>query len=196
VDELESQTHETAMRRAIRLAVEAVELGLGGPFGAVIVREGKIVAVGQNRVTSAADPTAHAEIVAIRAACEALDTHQLSGCVIYSSCEPCPMCLAAIEWARLDRLYFAATREDAAAAGFDDARLYEELARPPRERSLPTDTLLGEEALVAFRAWGEKDDRVLCFLCVRETRTHAPFTHSKTSPTSKCSQYPTRSPFS
>lgn len=160
MDELESQTHETAMRRAIRLAVEAVELGLGGPFGAVIVREGKIVAVGQNRVTSAADPTAHAEIVAIRAACEALDTHQLSGCVIYSSCEPCPMCLAAIEWARLDRLYFAATREDAAAAGFDDARLYEELARPPRERSLPTDTLLGEEALVAFRAWGEKDDRV------------------------------------
>lgn len=157
---MESRTHETAMRRAIRLAVEAVESGLGGPFGAVIVREGEIVAVGQNRVTSAGDPTAHAEIVAIRAACEALGTHQLSGCVIYSSCEPCPMCLAAIEWARLDRLYYAATREDAAAAGFDDARLYEELALPPEERSLPTEMLLGDEALAAFRAWVDKKDRI------------------------------------
>jgi len=148
------------MRLAIRLAVEAVEGNLGGPFGAVIVRDGAVVATGENRVTSSADPTAHAEIVAIRAACAKLGTHELSGCVIYSSCEPCPMCLAAIEWARLDRLYYAATREDAAAAGFDHARLYEELAKPPAERALRTETLLGDEAREAFRAWEAKSDRV------------------------------------
>ena len=148
------------MRLAIELAMDAVERDLGGPFGAVIVKDGEVLATGQNRVTSSGDPTAHAEIVAIRAAAEKLGTHVLAGCELYSSCEPCPMCLAALQWARIDRLCFAATREDAARSGFDDARLYRELALSPEERSLATRTMLRDEALAAFRTWDAKANRV------------------------------------
>ena len=147
------------LRSAIRLSIEAVHEGRGGPFGAVIVRDGEVIATGQNQVTSSNDPTAHAEIVAIRAACAKLGTFTLAGCEIYSSCEPCPMCFAAIEWARLERLTFAATRADAADAGFDDARLYRELNLPPDERALTTRCALREEAQVAMQAWLEKADR-------------------------------------
>lgn len=153
------QSPEDAMRRAIQLANAGVNANRGGPFGAIIVKDGQIIAEGENRVTSSGDPTAHAEIVAIRAACEALGTHVLEGCEIYSSCEPCPMCLAAVEWARLDRLYFGASRQDAAKAGFDDERLYQELAKPIEERQLPTEQLLAEEADGPFEIWNAKDDK-------------------------------------
>ena len=148
------------LREAIRLSIERVQGGEGGPFGAVIVRDGQIVGEGWNRVTSANDPTAHAEIVAIREACSRLGTFCLSGCELYASCEPCPMCLAAIYWARIDRLYYAATREDAAGAGFDDAWLYDQFALPPLQRSIPTSQHLRDEALAAFDAWTKKEDRV------------------------------------
>jgi len=158
-DGQELWTPDAAMRRALELAREGVEADLGGPFGAVILRGGELVATGQNRVTSSGDPTAHAEVVAIRAACEALGTHVLAGCQLFASCEPCPMCLGAIGWSRLDRLWFAATRQDAAAAGFDDERLYAELARPLEGRELPTARLLPEEAAGPFEAWAAKADR-------------------------------------
>jgi len=147
------------MRRAIELAFDGMRAGLGGPFGAVVVKAGEVVGSGQNRVTSLADPTAHAEIIAVRAACARLGTWSLAGCEIYASCEPCPMCLGAILWARLDRLWFAARRADAAAAGFDDARFHAELARPALERDLPSAELLRDEALAALREWQRKDDR-------------------------------------
>lgn len=148
------------LREAIRLSIEKIDANEGGPFGAVVVRDGAIVGRGWNRVTAANDPTAHAEIVAIRDACERLKTFSLEGCELYSSCEPCPMCLAAIYWSRLDALTFAATRDDAADAGFDDAMLYRELVKPVEERSLPTTQALREEACVAFRAWKSKADRI------------------------------------
>jgi guanine deaminase len=158
--EVKEEEQLQAMRLAIELSKKAVEENLGGPFGAVILRDGEVVATGENRVTSSDDPTAHAEIVAIRSACEALGSHTLEGCEIFSSCEPCPMCLAAIEWAHLDRLTFGASREDAAEAGFDDARLYRELALPPARRTLSTRTILGDEARAAFKIWNDKDDRI------------------------------------
>ncbi|MDP6539192.1 MAG: nucleoside deaminase [Planctomycetota bacterium] len=148
------------MRRAIDLAREGVAQALGGPFGAVIAREGEVLAVGQNRVTSSGDPTAHAEVVAIRAACERVGGFSLEGCEIYASSEPCPMCLAAIHWARIDRLWFACSREDAADAGFDDALLYDELALEPDRRRLPSAQLLRDEALASFRDWAAKADRI------------------------------------
>lgn len=148
-----------AMRRAIELASHGVANDLGGPFGAVILKDGQVIAEGENRVTSSGDPTAHAEIVAIRKACERLGTHVLAGCEIFSSCEPCPMCLAAIEWARLDRLYFGASRQEAAEAGFDDERLYRELAKAPEARELPAQRLLGEEARSSFELWNAKSDK-------------------------------------
>ena len=126
------------LHEAIRLARENVEHGLGGPFGAIVVRNNEIIARAQNRVTQNNDPTAHAEICAIRAACQNLNTFRLSGCVLYSSCEPCPMCLAACYWARLDAVYFGATQTDAARAGFDDAHLYREVALPLNDRALKT----------------------------------------------------------
>ncbi len=147
------------LKAAIQLSLEGVHGNLGGPFGAVIVRDEVVIARGQNLVTSSHDPTAHAEVVAIRAACEELGTHSLEGCQIFSSCEPCPMCLAAIHWARLDSLTFAATREDAAQAGFDDELLYRELALPLAERSIPTSVALRDEAQVAFEAWKAKSDK-------------------------------------
>jgi guanine deaminase len=148
------------LREAIRLSLEKSRAGEGGPFGAVIVCRGEIVARGWNRVTSAIDPTAHAEITAIRDACRRLPSFSLAGCEIYTSCEPCPMCLAAIYWSRLDRVYYAATRQDAAAAGFDDSRIYSELAMGSAERSLPMDQDLQDEAREAFRAWLLKADRI------------------------------------
>ena len=150
--------NEQYMRQAIRLAVENVKNG-GGPFGAVIVKDGEVIATGVNRVTATHDPTAHAEVSAIREAAARLGTYDLSGCEIYSSCEPCPMCLGAIYWARLDKLYYAGTRADAANVGFDDAHIYEELPLEPSQRELPTQTLLREEAQRVFEAWAEKLDK-------------------------------------
>lgn len=146
------------MREAIKLSAESVQSG-GGPFGAVIVRNGEIIARGENRVTVCNDPTAHAEVSAIREAAARMGTYDLSGCEIYSSCEPCPMCLGAIYWARLDRLYYAGTRADAANVGFDDAHIYEELPLDPSQRELPTQTLLREEAQRVFEAWAGKLDK-------------------------------------
>ena len=146
------------MREAIKLSAESVRSG-GGPFGAVIVRNGEIIARGENRVTVCNDPTAHAEVAAIREAAARLGTYDLSGCEIYSSCEPCPMCLGAIYWARLDRLYYASTRADAANVGFDDAHIYEELPLDPSQRELPTESLLREEAQLVFEAWASKLDK-------------------------------------
>ena len=151
-------TPEAFMREAIKLSAESVRSG-GGPFGAVIVRDGEIIARGENRVTVCNDPTAHAEVSAIREAAARMGTYDLSGCEIYSSCEPCPMCLGAIYWARLDRLYYAGTRADAANVGFDDAHIYEELPLDPSQRELPTQTLLREEAQRVFEAWAEKTDK-------------------------------------
>jgi tRNA(Arg) A34 adenosine deaminase TadA len=150
-------SHHDFMREAIRLSIENVESGRGGPFGAVVVKDGKIIARAANEVTTTNDPTAHAEVVAIRNACKALGNYQLDGCQIYSSCEPCPMCLGAIYWARPDKLYFANTKEDAAAIQFDDQLIYQEIDLPTGQRSLPTEQLLREEALVAFAKWEVSD---------------------------------------
>ena len=148
------------LREAIRLSRVRMRQGRGGPFGAVVARDGTIVARGWNAVTSASDPTAHAEIVAIRRACRKLGTFSLAGCVLYASCEPCPMCLAAAYWARVDRLVFAATRDDAARAGFDDAFIYDQVPLPTAERSLATSQLLRLEAVAVFDAWLAMSDRV------------------------------------
>ena len=141
------------MQEAIRLSVINVEEGKGGPFGAVVVKDGHIIARGVNCVTQQNDPTAHAEVVAIRAACKVLGSFQLSGCDIYASCEPCPMCLAAIYWARPDKLYYANNKEDAASINFDDQFIYEEIAKPIAERKLFTRQVLRDEALCAFDKW-------------------------------------------
>jgi guanine deaminase len=148
------------LREAIRLSSEKMEAGEGGPFGAVVVRNGEIIGRGWNQVTTTNDPTAHAEIVAIRDACRRLGTFSLAGCEIYSSCEPCPMCLAAIYWARLDCIYYAATCGDATAAGFDDTPFYEQLALPPEQRSIRMEQGLREEACRVFAAWLRKTNRV------------------------------------
>ena len=149
------------LREAIRLSLEKMEAGEGGPFGAVIVRNGEIVGRGWNRVTSINDPTAHAEIVAIRDACCRLGTFSLAGCEIYTSGEPCHMCFAAIYWARLERIYYAATCEDATAAGFDDAPFYRQLALPPGSRLIQVVQDLRQEACEAFAAWLRKPNRVV-----------------------------------
>ncbi len=149
---------EDFMREAIRLSIKNVYEN-GGPFGAVIVKDGKVIARGTNRVVPNNDPTAHAEVCAIRNACKELQTFDLSGCEIYSSCEPCPMCLAAIYWAHLDRLYFANTKDDAKAIGFDDSMIYEEISRPLMQRRLPSENFLRNEALQAFKLWSEKPDK-------------------------------------
>ncbi len=148
------------MREAIELAVENVRAGRGGPFAAVIVRNGEVIARGTNTVTSTNDPTAHAEVNAIRAACRVLGDFQITDCEIYTSCEPCPMCLGAIYWARPRRVFYGATREDAAAVGFDDAMIYDEIDCSPDQRALPMEQLLREEAQAGFAAWREKPDRV------------------------------------
>ncbi len=148
------------MGHAVDLSITKMRDGAGGPFGAVIVKDGKIIAEGWNQVTSSNDPTAHAEVVAIRRACQALGSFDLRGCEIYTSCEPCPMCLAAIYWARLDRIYYGNTREDAAAIGFDDDFLYRELPKPIAERSIPTQQLMGPAAIRAFDEWRAKTDKI------------------------------------
>jgi guanine deaminase len=148
------------MSEAIDLAVASVAEGRGGPFAALVVREGRVIAAGTNLVVAQRDPTAHAEVVAVREACRVLDTFQLTGCAVFSSCEPCPMCLAALYWARVERFYYAATREDAARAGFDDALIYAELARPAQARRLPATLLPHPRALGPFAAWARSPQRV------------------------------------
>ncbi len=152
-------TNEELMREAIRLSIENVNNG-GGPFGAVIARDGEIVATGVNRVTALCDPTAHAEVSAIRATCHKLGTFNLSGCEIFSSCEPCPMCLAAIYWAHLDKLYYGNNKQDAKEINFDDSFIYEEFALAPEKRRLRSYPFMRDEALAAFRLWSSKPDKV------------------------------------
>jgi guanine deaminase len=151
---------EEFMRAAIRLSRTKMRANCGGPFGAVVVRKGKIIARGWNRVTSANDPTAHAEITAIRAACRKLKTFHLNDCELYTSCEPCPMCLAAIYWARFKRVYYANTRGDAAKIQFDDDWLYREVAKPVAERKIPMRQMLRDEALEVFAEWQAKPDKI------------------------------------
>ncbi|HEY6344541.1 MAG TPA: nucleoside deaminase [Bryobacteraceae bacterium] len=148
------------MRHAIRLAIDNVRSGRGGPFAAIVAKDAVILSTGTNVVTSTNDPTAHAEIVAIRAACAALGSFQLEDCDLYATCEPCPMCLGAIYWARPARVFFGATAADAARAGFDDALIYRQLATPKSRRKIPFRSLMRGEALVCFRAWKDKADRV------------------------------------
>jgi guanine deaminase len=149
------------MARAIQLSIENVHSGRGGPFGAVIVKDGNMIAEAANQVTSTSDPTAHAEILTIRAACAKLGTFELHGCEIYTSCEPCPMCLGAIYWARLSRIYFASAAADASSIGFDDSMIYREIAQPHTERTIPMIQLMREESLAAFRAWKAKPNRIV-----------------------------------
>ena len=147
------------LRRAIQLATQNAASGAGGPFGAVIVKDGRIVGEGVNTVTATHDPTAHGEVNAIRAAARALGDFSLAGCDLYTSCEPCPMCLAASYWARVDAIYFGASAADAARAGFDDAVFYAELAKPAAERQVPSAQLLGEEAWASFAAWIQNSEK-------------------------------------
>ena len=148
------------MARAIQLSIENVRTGRGGPFGAVVAKDGKIIAEGVNCVTATNDPTAHAEIMAIREACRKLRVFELGGCEIYTSCEPCPMCLGAIYWTRPDRVYFGNTAADASSAGFDDSLIYREITQPHSERKIPMVPLMREQALEAFRAWKQQSNKV------------------------------------
>ena len=148
------------MRRAIALALDNVRSGRGGPFGALVVKSGQVIATGTNRVTSTNDPTAHAEIVAIREACRTLRNFQLTDCDLYTTCEPCPMCLGAIYWARPARVFYAGIAADAADAGFDDAFIYEEIEKPPVARRIPMTQILRDEALEVFREWKRNPDKV------------------------------------
>jgi guanine deaminase len=152
---------EDFMREAIRISLEMMRQGKGGPFGAVVVREGRIVGRGWNQVTSTNDPTAHAEIVAIRDACQGLVTFRLDDCELFASCEPCPMCLGAIYWARLRKVYFGALRSDAAQAGFMDDLIYKEIALPHFERKLACEQLMAAEAVLALAEWKTKADKIL-----------------------------------
>ncbi len=147
------------MRRALALALENVRSGRGGPFAALIAKDGRVIAEGVNRVTTSNDPTAHAEIVAIREACRVLKNFQLAGCDLYTTCEPCPMCLGAIYWSRPARVYYAGVAADAAAAGFDDAFIYEELKRAPESRRIPMIPLLREESLLIFALWKQQPSK-------------------------------------
>ena len=148
------------MKRAVELARSGMDANSGGPFGCVVVKNGEIIGEGNNRVTSTNDPTAHAEIVAIRAACERLGAFQLDGCSIYTSCEPCPMCLGAIYWARPAKVFYACTREDAAAVGFDDDFIYRELGKANDEREMVLINILRDEGLALFQNWSEKPDKI------------------------------------
>ncbi|MEW6363085.1 MAG: nucleoside deaminase [Acidobacteriota bacterium] len=148
------------MREAIRISIEKMRRNEGGPFGAVVVRGGRVVGRGWNRVTSSCDPTAHAEVVAIRDACRRLKRFQLADCDLYTSCEPCPMCLGSVYWARIRCVYYGNTRRDAARIGFDDSLIYHEISRPLSKRKIPMKRLLHEEALVAFDEWERKPDKV------------------------------------
>jgi guanine deaminase len=156
----DAQQQEQWMRDAVELARTGMQQKGGGPFGALVVCEGRVISRGNNRVTELLDPTAHAEIVAIREACRALDRFDLRGCALYTSCEPCPMCLAAIYWARIDKVFYASTRHDAAQAGFDDQFIYEQRPLEIAARSLPMNQLLREHALELFREWAAKPDKI------------------------------------
>src|SRR6266480_2979152 len=156
----EPGTENGFMRQAIELSIENVRSGKGGPFAALVVKDGRVVGVGTNLVTSTFDPTAHAEVVAIREACRALSQFQLTGCEIYTSCEPCPMCLGAIYWARPAKVYFGNTHADAARIGFDDSFIYQQLKVKAQERAIPMVQLMREEALWAFEEWERKADRI------------------------------------
>jgi guanine deaminase len=149
------------MARAIQLSLENVRSGRGGPFGCVVVKDGDIVSEGANRVTATNDPTAHAEVLAIRQACQNLSCFELRDCDLYSSCEPCPMCLGAIYWARIRRVYFGNLAEDAAKIGFDDSAIYAEITQPHAEREIPMIQMMRKEALAAFRAWEEHPGKIL-----------------------------------
>jgi guanine deaminase len=151
--------NEAFMKKAIELSITKMNQGDGGPFGAVVVKNNEIIGTGWNRVTSSNDPTAHAEVMAIRDACSNLGTFDLSGCELYASCEPCPMCLSAIYWARLDKLYYAASREDASTAGFDDDLIYSEIPKKWDDRKLQAQQHMRAEAQEAFKAWNIKSDR-------------------------------------
>lgn len=153
--------HKAFLQQAIDLAAENAESGQGGPYGAVIVKEGRLLAASGNKVTSTLDPTAHAEVTAIRLACQALNDFQLQGCILYSSCEPCPMCFGAIYWARLAKVYFACTRHDAAAANFDDSFIYDEISVLPHRRRIAMLHLNLPDAMQPFNIWAEKSDKIL-----------------------------------
>jgi guanine deaminase len=155
-----SHPPEIFMQEAIRLAEDGMRDKRGGPFGCVVVRKGKVIARGNNRVTSTNDPTAHAEVIAIREACHTLHTFQLADCELYTSCEPCPMCLAAIYWARLPIVYYANTRADAAAIGFDDDLIYQQIPLPPQQRTIKMQPLLRDAALTTFKTWTTMADKV------------------------------------
>lgn len=158
---MEPETFNSAhMSAAIRLAIDGVAAGHGGPFGSVVVKDGQIIGRGWNQVLIKNDPTAHAEIVAIRDACQNIGAFHLNGCALYTTCEPCPMCLSAIYWARLDRYYFGCTAQDAAKIDFADAFIHHELSLPPEQRTIPAIPLMRSEALAAFAAWQAKPDRV------------------------------------
>ena len=156
---MSEENKKVFMGKAIDLAMENVKAGKGGPFGAVVVKDGKIIASGTNLVTSTNDPTAHAEVTAIRNACRELGSFQLEGCELYTSCEPCPMCLGAIYWARPDRFYYAATQKEASNAGFDDSFIYKEIPLPIDSRSLPAFQLLGERAMDPFNPWNNLESK-------------------------------------
>ncbi|MEO6567216.1 MAG: nucleoside deaminase [Opitutaceae bacterium] len=151
---------EIFMQEAIRLAEDGMRSSRGGPFGCVVVRQGKVIARGNNRVTSTNDPTAHAEVTAIREACRELGTFQLTDCELYTSCEPCPMCLAAIYWARIPTVYYANTRADAAAIGFDDDFIYRQMPLPPEKQAIKMQPLLRDAALTTFKTWTAMTDKV------------------------------------
>lgn len=157
---MDEGNHEAFLEEAVRMAVENVRSGRGGPFGAVVVRDGEVIGRGTNGVTSEKDPTLHAEVAAIREAARALDHFHLRGCDIYTSCEPCPMCVGAIYWARLERLFFASEKQEAAAIGFDDVFIYEELERPLGDRRLVTRHVPLDGASRPFREWEKADDRI------------------------------------
>jgi len=148
------------MRRAVEMAVRNVRSGAGGPFAALVVADGRVVGEGTNRVTTTNDPTAHAEVIAIRSACRALETFQLRSCELYTTCEPCPMCLGAVYWSRIERIYFAASRADARVAGFDDEDMYDDLARPIAERRIEMIRIGTDAAAEPFEAWAALGDRI------------------------------------
>ncbi len=154
-----TQQDREFMQMAIDLSIESVANG-GGPFGAVIVRNGDVIATGSNRVTKSCDPTAHAEVSAIREACTKEQNFKLEGCTCYTSCEPCPMCLSALYWAGISRIVYGNTKEDAKAINFDDSFIYDEIAKPYEQRKIPCQNLMRKEALAGFRAWSEKEDKV------------------------------------
>lgn len=158
--ETNSSTPNSFMQEAIRLSFETMRNNTGGPFGAVVVKNGKIIARGFNKVITTNDPTAHAEVVAIREACKTLNNFQLEGCEIYTSCEPCPMCMAAIYWARPNKVYYANSKTDAAQIGFDDDFIYQEIVLPYAQRKIPILRIMENEALEAFKEWSEKSDKV------------------------------------